>query len=287
MRWSTSRSPLGWSAQVCWNVTAPASPAAILCSRRNLAAPSRDRSTRASVSSGRARSRPQASQRPRARSGGTDQAFTPSLSVGARQSAGSGPRTSTLRPSQASRSMLPCSRSSSRRARGAWSRTRSASTETETRPPARGVGRRPRARHGMGSCSQAISWPFGAQGRSRAVSKRTVSQHSSPGESTGRRSGSSTSRWPPGGTRSAGSRPRCTTRPSTSSSKRPRSQERSTKSCLLRMRISPRPRRRASTATGWASFLNSCIAGWGVRSGQTRPLMQKFRSLGSSPKSPP
>ena len=44
---------------------------------------------------------------------------------------------------------------------------------------------------------------------------------------------------------------------------------------------------RAVSLTGCATFLNSNMAGWGVRSGQTRPLMQKFLSLGSSPKSPP
>ena len=53
------------------------------------------------------------------------------------------------------------------------------------------------------------------------------------------------------------------------------------------IRTVPAARSTASTCTGWMSFLYSHIGGCGVRSGQVSPLMQKFRSLISSPKSPP
>ena len=40
-------------------------------------------------------------------------------------------------------------------------------------------------------------------------------------------------------------------------------------------------------ATGAAIALNSCIAGFGVRSGKTIPSQTKLPSCGVSPKSPP
>ena len=79
-----------------------------------------------------------------------------------------------------------------------------------------------------------------------------------------------------------------TTRPSTATSTLARSHARSRNHCRFVMRTRPRtgaPTR--ATATGRARLRCSHIAGFGRRSGHTRPSQQKLASCRRSPKSPP
>ena len=228
-------------------------------------------------------------------SGGNN--LRPSLSVGARQITAMGPAASSGLPAASHSRMRPLPRSSAMRNPSPDTVTLVASLATCGAEGAgaarRAAGRalaRPVCFAARANCSQATSWPLGAQGSGRAVTKRNVRNASSPSRASGASRETVTSCASPGSAASRGNRPRLTTRPSMLSSQEPASQESPAKCCLLRMRNRPEApagRPRASTATGCISFLASNMAGWGVRSGHTRPSATKLRSFGSSPKSPP
>ncbi len=78
-------------------------------------------------------------------------------------------------------------------------------------------------------------------------------------------------------------RPPSTTRPSQVIDQRRSKSEISVKNCLLKMVNWPVAALVVEIVAGAARYLNSCIAGFAVRSGNTMPSQQKFPSCFFSP----
>mmetsp|Transcript_12109 Transcript_12109/g.34288 ORF Transcript_12109/g.34288 Transcript_12109/m.34288 type:complete len:220 (-) Transcript_12109:1729-2388(-) len=148
-----------------------------------------------------------------------------------------------------------------------------------------------------GHCSQATSWPAGAQAVAslrRAETRRCHSRGRAPAggreEPQGRGGrGRASSSDAPGGVRRRGSRPAATSAPSALITQVSSRSSRGRKAWRFRTDTRPASRSTASKATGCMTFLASCNWGLGFRSGCTSPLIQKFTSEGVSlpPKSPP